>query len=333
MIRIAIEDKIPFIRGVFDDHADVGYLKTSEITNERLKDYDALITRTRPAVDSKLLEGTKIRFIGSATIGLDHIDIDYCRSKGIKVVNAPGCNAPAVAQWVISSIGRYVPNRDGLTLGVVGVGNVGKIVTQWAPLLNLSVLSCDPPRALKEGPEGFVDLDVIAREADIITFHTPLIKEGEYKTYHLADRTFFDKLVKRPLILNASRGQVVDTEALLDALSKDKVRGAIIDCWEGEPEINRGLLRDALVATPHIAGYSIEGKKRGTLAMIRAIEEEFGIMVDKVEDLEPKIKGLDAQMIIESYDPAIDSEMLKESPQSFESLRDNYHYRHEPLWD
>lgn len=333
MIRIAIEDKIPFIRGVFDDHADVGYLKTSEITNERLKDYDALITRTRPAVDSKLLEGTKIRFIGSATIGLDHIDIDYCRSKGIKVVNAPGCNAPAVAQWVISSIGRYVPNRDGLTLGVVGVGNVGKIVTQWAPLLNLNVLSCDPPRALKEGPEGFVDLDVIAREADIITFHTPLIKEGEYKTYHLADRTFFDKLNKRPLILNASRGQVVDTEALLDALSKDKVRGAIIDCWEGEPEINRGLLRDALVATPHIAGYSIEGKKRGTLAMIRAIEEEFGIRVNQVEDLEPKIKGLNAQMIIESYNPTIDSEMLKESPQSFESLRDNYHYRHEPLWD
>lgn len=205
-MKLIIEKNIPFIQGLLDGMADVEYLAPEDITPETMRDADALITRTRTRCDAALLEGSRCRFIATATIGTDHIDLDYCRARGITVANAPGCNAPAVAQYVFASILAYrkafglardVSDVDGcdsrlsnMSLAVVGVGNVGSIVARWGEGLGMRVLRVDPLRAMAEGPAGFSTLADAAREADVITFHTPLTRDGYCPTYHMADAVF-----------------------------------------------------------------------------------------------------------------------------------------------
>ncbi|MDE7443038.1 MAG: 4-phosphoerythronate dehydrogenase, partial [Muribaculaceae bacterium] len=246
-MKIVIESHIPFIRDVFEPYATVEYLDPDDITAESVRSADALIVRTRTRCDAGLLDGSKCRVIATATIGTDHIDLDYCRDKGIKVFNAPGCNAPAVAQYVLSAIAP----ASGKTIGIVGAGHVGHIVEEWAKALGMNVLLNDPPRQSAEQSDSFTDLATIANEADIITFHTPLIKGGQWPTYHLADAQFFNSLRRKPIIINAARGPIVDTQALLHAINTGLVSKAIIDCWEGEPHISPELLSVADVATPH----------------------------------------------------------------------------------
>lgn len=336
MIDVVIESKIPFIKGLLEPYCNVTYLAPEQITQQVMAGADALITRTRTHCNAALLGGSRCRFIATATIGTDHIDLDYCRANAVTVANAPGCNAPAVAQYVMSVVGNWLKrnNRrpEETVLGVVGVGHVGQIVVQWARANGMKVLCCDPPRSdAGDTAEPFVALDRIAAQCDIITFHTPMQRQGRYATYHMAGQTFFDSFQRRPLIINSARGPIVDTPALVSALDSGSVADAAIDCWENEPDIDRGLLQRAFVATPHIAGYSLEGKKRATQMAVNALTRFFGLPDVARPDAAPA--GWPAAPTIEaimaSYDPAADTAALRATPTAFETLRNTYNYRPE----
>ncbi|MCM1092785.1 MAG: 4-phosphoerythronate dehydrogenase [Lachnospiraceae bacterium] len=332
-MNVIIEKNIPFIHGYLDDIADVRYLSADEITREAMKDADALITRTRTRCDASLLDGSRCKFIATATIGTDHIDLDYCRKNGIAVANAPGCNAPAVAQYVFASVAPLLDGRDAgtMTMGIVGVGNVGKIVERWARQLGFRVLLCDPPRSEREGADGFCDFSTILSESDIITFHTPLTREGKYPTYHLLDAEAAKSIERCPVIINAARGGVVDNSALVKMLDEEVVKAAVIDCWENEPDISSELLDRAVIATPHIAGYSREGKIRATQMSLDAFCRHFNLAPVKLKESVPA--GAAASVtwtaVTESYSPQVDTASLKQDPVAFESLRNTYAYRPE----
>lgn len=338
-LKIIIEDKVPFLNGIFEEvGAGVEYLPAEAITSEKVKDADALIVRTRTRCDASLLSGSRVQIVATATIGMDHIDLQWCRESGIEVVNAPGCNAPAVAQYVFASIMELIFKPiSSYTIGIIGVGNVGKTVERWARGLGMNVLLYDPPRRRAEKSSGWSTLEEIARKADIITFHTPLTFNGEDFTYHLADEDFFNGLQKAPIIINAARGGVVDEKSLLHALEIGKVRTAVIDCWENEPNISPQLLEKASIATPHIAGYSAPGKARASIAVAKAVANKFGL-----GEISPKISvpnpapTVTADAVVSSYSPLFDSKnlkdaSLKENPigQTFETLRNNYQLREE----
>lgn len=313
-MRILIESHIPFIRGLAEAAGHhVEYLEPEQFTPEAVKEADALIIRTRTKCNARLLEGSKVKKIATATIGTDHIDIDFCRRNAIEVFNAPGCNAPGVAQYVLSIIARLRP--DCKCLGIVGVGHVGSIVERWARANGINVLLCDPPRAAAEGKEKFVSLEEIARRCDVITFHVPL----DRTTYHMINSELLSIASPDALIINAARGPVADTQSLLEAS-----QALAIDCWEGEPEINRDLLAKAAIATPHIAGYSLEGKQRATAMALHAILPEIEMPIPPVAEA-PSLLN-----IKESYDPETETVTLKQNPTGFEQLRNEYAYRPEP---
>lgn len=330
-MKIIIEKNIPFIKGMLDNVAEVSYMAPDEINAAAMRDADALVTRTRTRCDASLLDGSKCRFIATATIGTDHIDLDYCRSHGITVKNAPGCNAPAVAQYVFAVIAKLRGLDTGFTLGVVGAGHVGSIIVDWAKDMGINTLVCDPPRADAEGKEGFTDIEEIARKCDVITFHTPMTRDGKYPTFHLLNRNLVDKMERKPLIINSARGPVTDTQALLYGLHSGKIGCAAIDCWENEPGISPELLDLAAVATPHIAGYSREGKIRATRMSLDSLTSYFGLpkveMAEKVP--EGAATGVTLASVASSYNPLDDTEALKSSPESFEKLRNTYNYRDE----
>lgn len=329
---IIIESNIPFARGILESVADVRYLSPEEITPEAMATADCLITRTRTRCDAALLAGSRCSMIASATIGLDHVDLNYCRSHGITVANAPGCNAPAVAQYVFASvIAAYGTNLRGRTLGIVGVGHVGSIVERWAEGLGMTVMRCDPPRAEAEGPDGFYSLGEVAAKADIITFHVPYTKTGAHPTHHLFDDSVAGLLECRPMVINTSRGPVTETGALLRGLESGAIGKAVIDCWEGEPAIDRTLLAEAFIATPHIAGYSLQGKKRATAMAIRAVADHFGLAVPEERlSMPPGAPDtVTAAQVEASYNPRIDTERLRSNPERFEDQRNHYDLRAE----
>ncbi len=313
-MNIVVESHIPFIRGIFEKVGhDVFYLAPEEFSNSAIRNADALVIRTRTHCDRKLLDNTNVRIIATATIGTDHIDFDYCRQAGIEVFSAPGCNAPGVAQYVISSIHTlFADSRP--TIGIVGVGHVGSIVNRWARANNYPTMLCDPPRGLE------YSLEDLAKEADVITFHTPLNSE----TRHMANDAFFASLHHQAVIINSARGAIVDTPALIRALECGMVKNAVIDCWENEPRINTRLLAKAAIATPHIAGYSLQGKRRATAMAAMAIDTTISLPLDEEADT-PTIENITA-----SYNPMIDTAVLKSNPGNFEALRNNYAYRSEP---
>lgn len=332
-LNIIVEDKIPFIKGALESYGRVTYLPSASIDAEAMRDADALFTRTRTRCDAKMLEGSRCRFIATATIGTDHIDLDYCRDRGIATANAPGCNAPAVAQWVLAS--ALTLRRDdprSLTMGIVGVGHVGGQLERWAHQLGYRLLLCDPPRAEREGADGFVSLDTIAREADIITFHTPLTRTGAHATYHLGGERFFKSLKRRPLVMNAARGAVLDTAAAIAAIRGGLTGPVAIDTWEGEPSISLELLSLADIATPHIAGYSLMGKVRATAMALDAFSLHFGLPhISPVGHIaEVPAASVTAESILASYNPLVDTAALKSSPSTLEHQRDFYALRPEP---
>ena len=323
-MKVIIDHKIPYIKEAIEKIADdVVYLPGNAFTKEDVKDADALIVRTRTKCNRELLEGSQVKFIATATIGYDHIDTEYCREAGITWTNCPGCNAGSVEQYVHSVL-LLLGEKKGLdlknaTIGVVGVGHVGSRVARMAEGLGMKVLLNDPPRA-EQGEQGFVDLATMARECDVITFHTPLNREGAYRTYHLVDEDFLFSLERAPFVINSSRGEVVDTASLLVALAAGKIKAAVIDTWEYEPRISKELMEVAFLATPHIAGYSADGKANATRMSLEALCRFFGIEAD-FSILPPEgPKG---------YDPIRDSEWLKASPEKFEWFRENYPIRRE----
>lgn len=336
-MKIIVEKNIPYIKGVLEKYAEVQYLPYQEITPQAVKDADVLLVRTRTRCDEALLDGSRCRFVGTATIGTDHIDMNYCRNRGIEVKNAPGCNAPAVAQYVLSSIGHwmkkeYIFNTEGLTLGVVGVGHVGSIVARWAKKLGFKVLLCDPPLRRMTGSADYVPLSKLMQSADIITFHTPLTHTGVDATYHLAGHSFITALQNCRLLINSARGAIVDNDALVECMGDSSIKDVVIDCWEDEPFLNTKLLEKAFVATPHIAGYSSQGKLRATSMLLEALAENFGWELD-IPQADTPLKGAEdvtLESIMASYNPLFDTSALKSSPTSFENLRNTYNFRSEP---
>lgn len=331
-LKIIIERNIPFIKGVLDDLAQVEYLSAEEIDADAMRYADALICRTRTRCNADLLHSSRCSFIATATIGTDHIDLDYCNHRGITVANAPGCNAPAVAQYVFASLAHVINQPiSNYTIGIVGVGHVGSIVERWATQLGMKLLLCDPPRAEIECTNNFVSLDEIARHCDIITFHTPLTPNGKYPTHHICDDNFINSLSHKPIIINCARGGIFDTQAVINALDAGKIANVIVDCWEGEPQLNPTLLEKASIATPHIAGYSREGKIRATAMALEAIARHFNLSIPNVaQGVAPgAAQNVTMQSITQSYNPIIDTQALKASPNAFETLRNNYNYRPE----
>ena len=332
-MRIIVDSHIPNIHGLIEPRAEVLYLEPGDITRDAVKDADALIVRTRTRCDAALLDGSRVRFIGSATIGTDHIDLDYCNAHGITVRNAPGCNAPAVAQWVFCAIDAWMRQRgisipDGLTLGIVGVGHIGSIVARWGRQLGFTVLLNDPPRENRDGSfdDIFSPLEELQRHCDIITFHTPLTRDGQWPTWHLCDQTFLKGLTRCHLLLNAARGSVADNTALLDW------HGDIaLDCWENEPRISSDLLEKCIVSTPHIAGYSLQGKQRGTAMMLEALNEYYGwdIPVPTIDAPATGATEVTLDALAYSYDILADTARLKSAPDDFESQRNHYPHRPE----
>lgn len=332
-LKIIIEDKVPFVKGLLDPYATVEYLAPENITPKSVRDAAALVIRTRTRCDSVLLEGSNVKLIATATIGTDHIDAEYCSRRGITVVNAPGCNAPAVAQYVFSCL-LHIINRPlaSHTIGVVGVGHVGKIVARWAQGMDMKVLLCDPLRQMREGGSDWVDYDTVLRKADIITFHTPLTKYGPYATYHMLNAESFGKMSRNPIIINSARGAVADTNALTAASEAGICGPMIIDCWEDEPEISRRLCELSKIATPHIAGYSHEGKVRATQVALDAVTTFFHLPRVTVDQPIPQRTPdtVTRATILRSFDPMPISDALKAEPGNFEALRNNYILRHEP---
>lgn len=336
-MKVVIDNKIPYIREAMEALADeVVYLPGKEITASVVRDADALITRTRTQCNRQLLEGSKVRFIGTATIGFDHIDTEYCREAGITWSNCPGCNAGAVEQYLYSVLlllqqEKQVELKDAC-LGIVGVGHVGSHILSLAERLGMRILLNDPPRA-DRGEEGFVSLETLARECDIITFHTPLERNGEYRTFHLADRAFFHSLRKKPYIINTSRGEVVETEAILEALDKGLIGGAVLDVWENEPHINLELLDKVFIGTPHIAGYSADGKANATRMVLEAFCRFFGkemnFHIAAPEQPHREYDSDERVRQLQMYNPHDDCDMLRAHPELFEQLRGDYVLRKE----
>ena len=344
-MKIVADNTVPYLKGIAEPIADVTYLTSKEFTPEQIHNADALIVRSIDKCTRELLEDSQVKLITSATIGFDHIDTQYCEEAGITWKNSPGCNAVSVAQYILAGLIILSLVRkeklQGKTIGIIGVGHVGKEVQKLCTAFGLNVLLNDPPRAEIEGQKEFVSLDTIAEQADIITFHTPLTKTGRYATFHLAGKYFFSKLKKNPWIINASRGAVHDTEALLQAYQTGKISEMIIDCWENEPTINLELLSHTTIATPHIAGFSADGKANGTRMCLEHIESFFHLRFDKIKNvvppaLENPIIDLDKftenrieQAVLKSFNPLYVDKMLRENPTKFEWYRNNYQHPRE----
>lgn len=347
-MKIVIDDKIPYIKGALEPFGEVVYLSGPQTTPEIVKDADAIITRTRTICNQHLLAGSSVKFIATATIGYDHIDTDYCAKAGIQWTNAPGCNSKSVEQYIASALLVLAEQNGfqlkGKTIGVIGVGQVGSKVAHICELFGMKVLLNDPPRSRTEGSEQFCSLSEIMKKADIITLHVPLNMQGEDATFHLANAHFFEALERQPIVINSCRGEVLDTLSAKIALRNDQISGLVIDCWENEPDIDRELLEIVDLATPHIAGYSKDGKANGTSMSIQAVSRFFDLGIDnwqaqQVELPQTTLIELDgwnlsneeilAKAVLATYDIRNDDAALRKNPELFEKLRGDYPVRRE----
>lgn len=348
-MKIVCDNKIPFLKGALEPYAQVVYLPGSDTTPDVVRDADAIITRTRTKCNESLLKGSKVKMIATATIGYDHIDTRWCESNGIEWTNAPGCNSWSVQQY-IGSLLVTMARELGFsckqkTLGVVGVGNVGSKVARIGALLGFKVLLCDPPRARREGTAGFVTLDEIIDKSDIITCHVPLQRSGEDCTFHMIDASRLASMRRDQILINSSRGEVVDCKALKAALKNGAIRAASLDVWENEPEIDCELLSLLFTGTPHIAGYSLDGKANGTMMSVQAIGRKFDLpcsdwtVTDIPLPLQPVEFTLDAagktpqevlaDAILYTYNIKDDDARLRADTGSFERQRADYPVRRE----
>lgn len=329
-MKILVDSAIPFIEGILEPFAEVEYLEGKAFTKEAVANADALIIRTRTLCNRSLLEGSKVQFIATATIGFDHIDLDYCRAHNIAVSTSAGCNARGVLQWVSAAL-AMLAKRDGFApkernLGIVGVGNVGKLVKEYAEAWGFRTICSDPPRQEREQLD-FVSLEEVLQQADIVTLHTPL----NATTERLVNSENISFLRPGATLINASRGECVATEA-----TRRNDLTYITDVWENEPDIDQAYLAKSFVATPHIAGYSAQGKANATALAVQALARHFDLPLkewrpSEVEVVEPKqISWVQMCATIGQYcDLATESEALRNDPQLFEQLRNNYHYRNE----
>ena len=279
-MKILVDENMPYARELFSRLGEVKAVPGRPIPQSELDDADALMVRSVTKVNRDLLAGKRIKFVGTATAGTDHVDEAYLREAGVAFSAAPGCNAIAVVEYVFSAL-MGLAERDGFaltdrTVGIVGVGNVGSRLQARLEALGVRTLLCDPPCAERGDDADFRPLDELVNEADILTFHTPLYKEGAYKTLHLADEALIRRLKPGAILINACRGPVVDNAALLKCLNEGQKLSVVLDVWEPEPELNLDLLKKVDIGTAHIAGYTLEGKARGTTQVFEAFSAFIG---------------------------------------------------------
>lgn len=313
-MRIVIDKGIPFLEEIFPPEIEVLYLSPEDITSEAVRHADALFIRTRTQVNRELLLGSKVRFVATATIGFDHIDQDYCREAGIHWVSCPGCNAQAVCDYVEEAISSIKPIEDALTIGIIGYGHVGKLVATMAEKHGYKVLLSDPPLGIG------MPLKELAPLCDVLTFHTPLTRGGEYPTYHLCNADILDLCKPNTIIINAARGGVIDEQALLSTVNCQL--STIIDCWEGEPNLNQELLKKVDLASFHIAGYSLQGKMNASEMCLKAFCEFFSLPILSINKKAVSLQGDSEPGWLKRI-----SDQLKAMPEHFEKLRKQYKLR------
>lgn len=339
-MKIIIDRRIPFVSGVFEPYAEVIYADGMTLGSNDVKDADCLIIRSRTKCDAGLLEGSSVKMIATATIGLGHIDLPYCKSRGIEVRNCAGCNAGGVMNYVFSALYGTASRKgiplQGATFGIVGCGNVGSRVAMMARSLGFETLICDPIRAEKEERDDFCSLSRLLEESDIVTLHVPLTD----RTRGMADAYFFSKMKYGAFFINTSHGDLVKEDDLISA--KPKLGPIILDTWCHEPDINHTLLNLVDIGTPHISGYSYQGKVIGTRDIVRQVARFFGFKelfdffpaTDKdLEAVKINLQGLSqgeiTSVIQYNYPVFTDDFMFRMNPSGFVDLRTNYQYRRE----
>lgn len=285
-MKILADQNMPLVEQFFSDFGEVQRFDGRQLTREQLVDVDVLLTRSVTNVNSELLaQANKLSFVGTATIGVDHIDTALLAAKNISFSSAPGCNAIAVAEYVISSLCALSQENasplSGKTIGIVGVGNIGRCLAQKLKALNVNLLLCDPLKYEQGLLTAHTDFDTLLAQSDIVTFHVPLIKSGKYKTYHMLDKERLSKLKPNLALINASRGDVIDNQALLEVMEAGAELDLVLDVWENEPTILTALLEHVRYASVHIAGHTLEGKARGTHMLYQKLCELKGIEATK----------------------------------------------------
>lgn len=272
-MKIVVDENMPYAQEAFAHLGEVVAAPGRAIDNAILKDADALMVRSITKVNAALLENTPVRFVGTATIGEDHVDKAWLREQGIRFTSAPGCNATSVAEYIVAALLELARKHDlrlqGKRLGIVGCGNVGSRVLKRATALGLQCVVNDPPLARSTCEPFYQDIEAIW-DCDFVTVHVPLTKEGQDRTWRLVNDTFLAKLKPGAILLNSSRGPVADGNAIGDALDSGHLLDCVLDVWENEPNIDVTLLNKIAIATPHIAGYSFDAKVRGTTMVYEA---------------------------------------------------------------
>jgi len=294
-MKLVVDENIAFAEEAFSQFGDVLLISGRQITNDILCNADALIVRSITNVDKNLLQSTNIKFVGTATIGTDHINTDYLNEHNIAFADAKGCNADSVAEYVFTALLKIVADNKltlkNKSIGIIGVGNVGSRVAKYAEALGLKVYKNDPPKQREGEVSNYVSLEE-ALQADIITLHVPLNKIGIDKTFHLLDEKKLNEIKSNTIIINTSRGAVINNNALLNIIDKKHFK-VILDVWEGEPLINTGLLRKVFIGSAHVAGYSLEGKVNGT----KMIYDALCRFTKQTSDWEPKLPTVENNII------------------------------------
>jgi erythronate-4-phosphate dehydrogenase len=345
--RLIIDDAIPYADAIFGHLGDIHLMPGRDIDAESVKNADALIVRSRTQVNQNLLQGSSVKFVGSTVVGLDHIDQAWLSQQGIHFYSAQGCNANSVAEYIISGLLQLAEDDHfdlrQQTLGIIGVGQVGRLVLEKAKALGIDCLINDPPRAQNEGQTGFTELNELLTQADIITVHTPLKRDGAYPTLNLLNRQNLRYLKPDAIIINAARGGIIDEAAWIDT----ETRANLIDCWQDEPYINPVLYQKADYATPHIAGHSLEAKINGSTMVYQQLCQFWNIepQAQWQTHLPPAPAPLKVpetnnwqndlwQIVRQAYDltqddKAIRSEQIEQVHKKFEFYRRHYPIRRE----
>jgi len=348
-MNIYIDENIPYAKDFFSDLGDLKFFAGRSVTAEQLADADVLLVRSITKVNEQLLALNKsLKFVGTATIGTDHVDQQYLQKRGIKFSSAPGCNKISVAEYVLSSLLVLAEKQqfqlNTKTLAIVGAGNTGSAVYQRLNALGVNCKLYDPPLQLAGDARDFCSFEEVLN-ADIISLHVPKTLDGPFPTMHMFDENTLNKLTKEQILVNASRGEVIDNQVLLQLAQQDKHPTLILDVWENEPQIDKQLLAFVEIATPHIAGYSLDGKVRGTEMLYQTL--------CALLDIEPKhrLKDFVAQAAINqiSVSQNMDQALLKslmhlifdvrrddalfrqmiDQPDGFDTMRKTYQERRE----
>jgi erythronate-4-phosphate dehydrogenase len=355
-MKIIADENIPFVAEGFGQLGNVTLMPGRAIGPDDVRDADMLIVRSVTQVDAALLDGSSVKFVGTCTIGTDHIDVDYLATRGIAFAAAPGSNATSVAEYIVAVMLRFADRLDfrlaERTLGIIGVGNVGSRLERRARALGMNVLLNDPPLARETLKPKYIALDDVLAEADIVTLHVPLTDEGPDPTCHLVDEEFIDKMKGGAILMNSSRGDVHQTAAVLEGRRSGKLGGLYLDVWENEPAIDVDLLRWSDICSPHICGYSADGKVAGVVMIHRAACEFLGVSSDWDPSAELPAPALpETQLagcegltddalrgiVFATYDFARDDERLRETAalpddaraKAFDALRKDYPCRRE----